>query len=383
MGRLDGGDDTFQTAEIFKGVHRLAVRDGHVLRPSGVVEPGVLRPDAGVVQPGGNGVHRGDLAVLVLTEVGFHAVKDAQPPGGDGGRRLGRVHAPPRGLAADESDGGLADKVVEGPDGVGAAAHAGHHRVGQLALLLPELLPDLPGDDGLEVPDDGGERMGTHDRAQAVVGVADAARPLPHSLGDSVLQGGCAGGDGHYPRPQQPHFIDIEGLAPGILLPHEHHALHTHEGGGGGGGHAVLPRSGLRDEPSLAHPLGQERLTQHVVDLMGSRVVQVLPLEIDLGSPQILRHTPGEVQPGGPSGVLVKQLRQLPVEGRVVLAAVIGLLQLHDRVHQRLGYILPAVDAKSSPGHDAHSFRAAATAASILCRSFFFSVSTPLDRSSP
>ena len=38
------------------------------------------------VAAGGDGVHRGDLAVFVLAEVGFHAVEDTQPPGGDGGR---------------------------------------------------------------------------------------------------------------------------------------------------------------------------------------------------------------------------------------------------------------------------------------------------------
>ena len=69
-----------------------------------VVEVGVLRADARVVQPGGDGVDRGDLAVLVLAEVGLHAVENAQPAGGDGGGGLRGVHPPSGGLTADEAD---------------------------------------------------------------------------------------------------------------------------------------------------------------------------------------------------------------------------------------------------------------------------------------
>ena len=37
---------------------------------------------------------------------------------------------------------------------------------------------------------------------------------------------------------------------------------------GGGGGHPVLAGAGLRDHPGLAHPLGEQHLAEHVVDLV-------------------------------------------------------------------------------------------------------------------
>ena len=92
----------------------------------------------------------------------------------------------------------------------------------------------------------------------------------------------AAGGHRHHLGTQQPHFIDIQSLTAGVLLPHEHHALHTKESRRGGGGHPVLARSGLGDETGLAHLLGQQGLAQHVVDLVGAGVVQVLPFEINL-----------------------------------------------------------------------------------------------------
>jgi hypothetical protein len=44
----------------------------------------------------------------------------------------------------------------------------------------------------------------------------------------------------------------------------------------------VLTRAGLRDHPRLAHLLGEQRLAQHVANLVGAGVVQVLALEQDL-----------------------------------------------------------------------------------------------------
>ena len=112
MGRLNGGDDPLGAGQVLEGLHRLLVGDGDILGPSRVVEVGVLRADARVVQPGGQGVHRGDLPVLVLAEVGLHAVENSQPAGGDGGGGL-PVSPPSGNLTADEADGGIPNKVVK------------------------------------------------------------------------------------------------------------------------------------------------------------------------------------------------------------------------------------------------------------------------------
>ena len=48
---------------------------------------------------------------------------------------------------------------------------------------------------------------------------------------------------------------------------------------GGRGGDAVLAGAGLGDEALLAHALGQQRLAEHVVDLVRPGVVEVLALE--------------------------------------------------------------------------------------------------------
>ena len=55
-----------------------------------------------------------------------------------------------------------------------------------------------------------------------------------------------------------------------------------------GRGHAVLAGAGLGDDALLAHALGQQSLTDAVVDLVGAGVQQVLALEVNLRAAQLL-----------------------------------------------------------------------------------------------
>ena len=167
-------------------------------------------------------------------------------------------------------------------------------------------------------------------------------------MGHSVLEGACTG---LYPadlRPHEPHAVDVERLALHVLHAHVHHALESHQGRGRGGGDAVLARAGLGYEAGLSHLLGEEGLAEHVVDLVGAGVVEVLPLEIDLRPAEVLGHPLCVVQAAGTSSVIVQERLELPLELRVVLVAVIGLLQLDDRIHQRLGDVLPPMRSEPS-----------------------------------
>ena len=77
---------------------------------------------------------------------------------------------------------------------------------------------------------------------------------------------------------QQPHFIYIQCLTLGVLFSHEHLTFHTHEGCCRGSCHTVLSGTGLCDDSGLAHLLCQQHLSQHVIDLMGTGVVEILSL---------------------------------------------------------------------------------------------------------
>lgn len=111
----------------------------------------------------------------------------------------------------------------------------------------------------------------------------------------------------------------------------------------------VLARPRLRDQAGLAHASGQKDLAQHIVDLMRTGVVEILPLEINPVSAQIVRHSLRKVQPERPARVSVQKFDELPVEPLVVFTMVIRFFQFDgSSIHQCLGDVLSAMRAEVS-----------------------------------
>lgn len=290
----------------------------------------MLRADARVVQTGRDRVRLGDLALLVLEDVRAGAVQDARLARGQRGRVLAGLDSVSGGLEADQADAGVRDEGVEEADGVRAAADAGRDGVGQPAGALQDLAAGLDADDPVEVADHGREGVRTGDRAEEVVGAVHIGDPVAERLVDGVLEGPGAGLHGDDLGAQHPHPGHVQGLALGVDLAHVDGALEAEERAGGGGGDAVLAGSGLGDDAGLAHALGEQRLAQHVVDLVRAGVVEVLALEEDPGAPGVLGEPRHLGEGAGPAGVVDHQVVELGREGRVVL----GLLVLDgDLVH--------------------------------------------------
>ena len=68
-------------------------------------------------------------------------------------------------------------------------------------------------------------------------------------------------------------------------------------------GHAVLAGAGFGDQPGLAHPRGQQRLADGVVDFVRAGVVEVLALEMDLRTAELPAPARGVVERGGAADV--------------------------------------------------------------------------------
>ena len=131
---------------------------------------------------------------------------------------------------------------------------------------------------------------------------------------------------------------DVERLAPHVFGAHVDDALEAEQRAGGGAGDAVLPGAGLGDDARLAHPLGEQRLPERVVDLVRAGMGQVLPLEEDhaaaargLGEP--LRFP----QRRRPAHVMLEQAGQLGGERRIAARLQILGLERLDRCDKRLG----------------------------------------------
>lgn len=118
MRAFDGGDNAFHAAQIFESVHRLIVGNGHVLSATGIVQPCMLRPDSGVIEPSTDGVHWRDLAVLVLAEIRFHAMKHTKAARVNGCRRFEGVDTATSRLASNKLDFRMIDEMIEGTHSV-------------------------------------------------------------------------------------------------------------------------------------------------------------------------------------------------------------------------------------------------------------------------
>ena len=170
------------------------------------------------------------------------------------------------------------------PHGVGAAADAGDDLVGQVAEALAHLGDGLGADHRLEVADHGRVRRRAGHGADDVEGVADVGDPVAQRLVHGVLEGARAALHGDDGGAEQAHAHDVELLAAHVLAAHVDGALEVEQRAGGRRGHAVLAGAGLGDHAGLAHALGEQRLAEHVVDLVGAGVAEVLALEQDGGA---------------------------------------------------------------------------------------------------
>ena len=236
---------------------------------------------------------------------------------------------------------------MEDADRVRAAADAGDDRVRQQAGEVLDLLAGLHPDDPLEVADHHRERVRAADRADAVVRGLDRGHPVAEGLVHRVLERPGARGDRDDLGAEHPHAGHVQRLPPGVLLAHVDRALEAEQGAGGRGRHAVLAGPGLRDHPGLAHPLGQQHLAEHVVDLVAAGVREILALEQHPRAAAELRPEPLRLaDQGRPGGVVREQVGQLGGELRVGPRRLVLLGQLLDGRHQRLGREQAAVDAE-------------------------------------
>ena len=177
--------------------------------------------------------------------------------------------------------------------------------------------------------------MGTGGGAQHIVGVLVVGCPVAHGFVTGILEGGGAGGDAHHFGPHQAHTKHIGLLALHVHCTHIDTAGQPEQGAGQCCGHTVLSGAGLGDDACLAHALGQQRLSQYLVGLVGTAVQQILALEIEPGL-GATGQVATECQRRRATGILGQQGAKFAVEFRVSLGFDKGFFQLQQGWNQNL-----------------------------------------------
>ncbi len=181
------------------------------------------------------------------------------------------------------------------------------------------------------------------DRTDDVESIVDACHPVSHRLVERILEGTRTAGDRHDLGAKQLHAIYVGRLALDVLGAHVDHAFQSQPRRHGGRCHTVLAGAGFRDDPRLAHALGQQGLADSVVDLVRAGVIQILALEMDLRAAEFAAQTLCVIQRARTPHV-VRQIRiEFGPEGRVLTQRRIGISQRLDGLHQGFGHETPAI----------------------------------------
>ncbi len=77
-------------------------------------------------------------------------------------------------------------------------------------------------------------------------------------------------------------------------------------------------------------------------------MIELVALEVDLGAAEMLGQPLGEIERTGSAGIMGIELVDLGLELRICLGRLIGLLQVQDQRHQRLGDEAAAIDAEEA-----------------------------------
>ena len=206
-------------------------------------------------------------------------------------------------LDADEPRPRLVEEGAEQADRVAAAADAGDRQVrpGAAGLLL-ELPLRLVADHLLEVAHHARIGVRPEHRAQHVVGVAHVGHPVAQRLVDGVLERPAARVDGRDLGAEQPHALDVEPLAAHVLLAHVDGAgLSPSSAAAVAVATPCWPAPVSAITRRLPMRLGEQRLAEGVVDLVGAGVEQVLALEPDPRPAELVAQprAPGTAASGG------------------------------------------------------------------------------------
>jgi hypothetical protein len=110
----------------------------------------------------------------------------------------------------------------------------------------------------------------------------------------------------------------------------------------------VLPGPGLGDDALLAHPFGEQSLTECIVDLVRAGVCQIFSLEVDPGPASEIRQVPREVEGRRSADVISRQTVDNVLELGITASLSVGGFQLVEGRHQRLRRILAAELPKSA-----------------------------------
>ena len=190
-------------------------------------------------------------------------------------------------------------------------------------------------------------------RSDDIERIAHVGHPIPDRFARRILERARPGMDRHHARTEHFHPAHIQLLALDVLVAHVHVAGKSHARRHGCRRHTVLPGTRLGDDAFLAGALGQQDLTDGVVDLVCTGMAEIFALEIDLRLAIVRRETVGACDRRRPAGKGRQEFAQFRLECRILARILIQRLEFIQRRDEGLGHVAAAVSSEIAPciGH--------------------------------
>ncbi len=266
------------------------------------------------------------VAVCILQEQAARAVQYAGCPAGKPCRMFAIGNRAASSLDAEQLHARVTDECVEDAHRVAATADTCHHHVRQPSGGVKYLCARFRANHGLELPDHQRIRVRPQHGAQHVRGVGHVGHPIAHGFVDRVLERLAPGVHRRHRGAQHLHPEHVQRLSRHILCAHVDDTLQAEERARGGCRHTVLARAGLGNHTRLAHPPGQQGLSDGVVDLVRAGMRQVFALQ-EQAHTSAGRRVPRLIERRRPADERRQQMLELGDELRITAGLEVGRRQ--------------------------------------------------------
>ncbi len=189
----------------------------------------------------------------------------------------------------------------------------------------------------MKVPYHTGVGVGAQGRTQDVVSASHVRDPIAHGFVDCLLKCFAASLDAPNFSSTQAHAENVQGLSSHVFRPHVDHAFKTETSAYRSGCDPMLSGSSLGNDALLAHSLGKQGLAEGIVDLVGSGVQQVFPLEVNLCAAQAIAKPFRAIEFGRPAGKAAKHLIKLSLKFGILPCVKVCVVQFSQWVRKCFG----------------------------------------------
>ena len=249
------------------------------MRPAFFRHVAVHRTHTRIVETSRDGVCLLNLSVIILHHQHLGSVQNTRGTPMDGGGGVIGITALSACFGKHYLYAFIVHIVIDGASGVATSSDAGDKIV---RIVAPYLFLQLPfyllAYNTLHASYKVGVGVRSHSATYYVEGVSRVTAPVAYGLRAGIAQCHIACANGMHLGTQHLHPLNIGVLTLHVCCSHEYFTLHVHQRTHRSCCHTVLSGSRLSNDASLAHTFRQEDLTDGVVNLVSSRVVQVLTL---------------------------------------------------------------------------------------------------------